>query len=142
MEVGRYVMAAALSVLLATPVLAQSPAPSSSTNRPAAAPSGTNKSQAPTGTQQQGTLIDINSASAQELDTLPGIGAARADAIIANRPYKGKDDLAQRKIVPQNVYDQIKDKIVARQAAASGAAGSSTPSPATAPSPGAATKSK
>jgi hypothetical protein len=155
MEVGRYVIAAALSVLLATPVLAQSPSPSSPTNRPGAAapsnPSGTSKSQAPTGTQQQGTLIDINSASAQELDTLPGIGAARADAIIANRPYKGKDDLAQRKIVPQNVYDQIKDKIVARQASTSGAAGSSTQSPGTAtkgaagsstPSPGTATKTK
>ncbi len=45
-------------------------------------------------------------------------------AIIANRPYKGKDELIQRKIVPQNVYDQIKDKIIARQspAAATGAA--------------------
>lgn len=70
--------------------------------------------------------MDINSATAQELDKLPGIGPARAQAIIANRAYKGKDDLAQRKIVPQNVYDQIKEKIVARQGGAKESTGSSS----------------
>jgi competence ComEA-like helix-hairpin-helix protein len=60
-------------------------------------------------------LVDINSASAEELDKLPGVGPARAKAIIANRPYNGKDDLSQRKIIPANVYNQIKDKIIARQ---------------------------
>jgi len=60
-------------------------------------------------------LVDINSASAEELDKLPGVGPARAKAIIANRPYNGKDDLTQRKIIPANVYSQIKDKIIARQ---------------------------
>ena len=51
-------------------------------------------------------------------------------AIIANRPYKGKDELAQRKIVPQNVYEQIKDKIVARQGTSSSGSspGSTSPS--------------
>jgi len=127
MGVGRYVVAAALSLLLATPVLAQSSS-SGSANRPAtAAPSAATKSPATANTQQQGSLIDINSASAKELDALPGIGTARANAIIANRPYKGKDDLAQRKIVPQSVYDQIKDKIVARQTSSSTGSGSSTP---------------
>jgi len=63
-------------------------------------------------------LIDLNSASSAELDKLPGIGPSRAQAIIANRPFKGKDELVQRKIVPQSVYDQIKDKVIARQAAA------------------------
>ncbi len=60
-------------------------------------------------------LLDINSATKAELDALPGIGEARADAIIKGRPYKGKDELFQKKIVPKNVYDQIKDKIIARQ---------------------------
>jgi competence protein ComEA len=122
MGMGRYVIGAVLSLLLATPVLAQSMAPSSSANRPAASGS----TQAPAAGTQQSSLIDINSASAKDLDALPGIGTARSSAIIAGRPYKGKDDLVQRKIVPQGVYDQIKDKIVARQASVTGA-GSSIP---------------
>lgn len=60
-------------------------------------------------------LIDINRASAKDLDALPGIGEARSKAIIAGRPYKAKDELTKRKIIPQNVYDAIKDKIIAHQ---------------------------
>jgi competence protein ComEA len=63
----------------------------------------------------EAALIDINSASKDQLDSLPGIGPARADAIIKGRPYNGKDDLANRHIIPQNVYDGIKDRIIARQ---------------------------
>lgn len=63
----------------------------------------------------QAGLMDINSASKEQLDKLPGIGSARADAIIKGRPYKGKDDLVNKKIIPQNVYDGIKDKIIAKQ---------------------------
>jgi DNA uptake protein ComE-like DNA-binding protein len=63
----------------------------------------------------QANLIDINSATKEQLDALPGIGAARAAAIIKGRPYKGKDDLVNKKIIPQNVYDGIKDKIIAKQ---------------------------
>jgi DNA uptake protein ComE-like DNA-binding protein len=60
-------------------------------------------------------LIDINRASAADLMTLKGIGEARAKAIIRGRPYARKDDLVQRQIIPQSVYDKIKDKIIARQ---------------------------
>jgi competence protein ComEA len=59
--------------------------------------------------------MDINSASEKELATLKGIGEARAKAIVKGRPYKGKDELVQKKIVPQNVYDDIKDQIIAKQ---------------------------
>ena len=64
---------------------------------------------------EKAALIDVNSASAAELETLPGIGKARAEAIVKGRPYKGKDELVQKNIVPQNVYDDIKDKIIAKQ---------------------------
>jgi len=66
----------------------------------------------------QANLLDINSATKDQLDALPGIGGARADAIIKGRPYKGKDDLVNKKVIPQNVYDGIKDRIIAKQAAA------------------------
>jgi competence protein ComEA len=60
-------------------------------------------------------LMDINSASEKELATLPGIGEARAKAIVKGRPYKGKDELVQKKIIPQKVYDENKDRIIAKQ---------------------------
>jgi DNA uptake protein ComE-like DNA-binding protein len=63
----------------------------------------------------EAALIDINSATKDQLDALPGIGAARSEAIIKGRPYKGKDELVQKKIIPQNVYDGIKDNIIAKQ---------------------------
>lgn len=62
-----------------------------------------------------GPKLDLNSASAEELATLKGIGPVRAEAIVRGRPYKGKDDLVRRKILPQSVYDQIRDDVVARQ---------------------------
>jgi competence protein ComEA len=130
MRAGRYLVAAALSALLAVPVLARTTSPSTSHAVTTVADS---KSGTTAKTQPKGGLVDINSASADELDKLPGIGSARAKAIIDNRPYRAKSDLAQRKIVPQNVYDQIKDKIVAHQ-------GTSTSGSTKPPSAGAKTK--
>lgn len=58
-------------------------------------------------------LVNINTASARELDSLPGIGEVRAQAIIDNRPYSSIEDLVAKKAVPQSVYDKIKEKITA-----------------------------
>jgi competence protein ComEA len=99
--------AAALAFLLAGPALAQTAAPNAAKPSPATA--------APTATSPQGALIDINSAPKEQLDALPQIGSARADAIIKGRPYRGKNELVDKKIIPQNAYDAIKDRIIAHQ---------------------------
>ncbi len=67
-------------------------------------------------------LLDLNSASREDLIKLKGIGEVRADAIIKGRPYKGKNELVDRKIVPENVYNDIKDLVIAKQGTAKAAA--------------------
>jgi competence protein ComEA len=62
-------------------------------------------------------LMDINTASAKDLATLKGIGEARAKAIVKGRPYKGKNELVDKKIIPEAVYNDIKDLIIAHQKA-------------------------
>jgi len=73
------------------------------------------KAEAPKADAPKAELMDINSASEKELATLKGIGDVRAKAIVKHRPYKGKDELVQKKVIPENVYNDIKDQIIAKQ---------------------------
>jgi DNA uptake protein ComE-like DNA-binding protein len=87
---------------LAAPLHAADKAPPAAAKPAAAQPAAADK-------------IDINRAKADELMKLEGIGEARAKAIIKGRPYKGKDELVEKNIIPQAVYDKIKDQIIAKQ---------------------------
>src|SRR3954468_4854654 len=73
--------------------------------------------------EKKADLIDINSASKQELMTLSGVGDVTAQKIMDGRPYRAKNELTQKKIVPQATYDKISAQIIARQNTAAAAKG-------------------
>jgi competence protein ComEA len=83
-------------------------------------PKSTSTAPSSTGTAKSkpATVIDINTASEKELANLPKIGDVRAKAIVKGRPYKGKDELVEKKILTEDVYSGIKDQIIARQKSA------------------------
>jgi competence protein ComEA len=90
-------------VLLGLPLLAQTKSADSKTPAPKRSISA---------------LLDINSATKDELKALPGIGDAYSQKIIDGRPYANKTQLVSRKIVPQATYDKIKDQVIAKQGTA------------------------
>ena len=111
MNAKRFLVVAALAAFSMAwfAPLAMGQAGSSTATAPAKKPAAS--ATAPASTD----LLDINTATKDQLDALPGIGAVYSQKIIDGRPYRAKTELVQKKILPQATYNKIAKLIIAKQ---------------------------
>jgi len=81
----------------------------------ASAPAGSTTAAAGSMTKAATDKLDLNTATVDQLKELPGIGDAYSKKIVDGRPYRAKNELVQKQIIPQATYDKIKEMIVAKQ---------------------------
>jgi competence protein ComEA len=108
---------AVLALTIAGPVLAAEPASTGGANHHPAAPAATaNPATSRQAVVAPNAVVDINSASAAELKSLPGVTDAEAAKIVQGRPYKQPSDLVAKKILPESEFSKIKDRLTAGHA--------------------------
>ncbi len=112
-------LAAALSLVLAVPTLSHAATThkTHSTSAVNAGATGSSESGAKHASKSKMTKIDLNSATKEQLMSLPGIDDATADKIIAGRPFRAKNELVQKSILTKAEYSKISHKVIAKQAA-------------------------